>query len=293
MKMNPTPEHQLASEGAWRVVGATFEDIALDRQRLRDKSLLRSRFIRCGFKEAQLEGCELNHSKFYECYFRKTCFRRVSFVGCEFKDCRFDEAEFDNCQLDNAEFSNCSITYDQIQPCLPQRQNILWRLARNLRVNAQNRGESEDARRFLLAELRASEIHNFKKAFAWTEPYYRRKYRGVDRIIGGWNWAVSKISSFCWGHGELPSRVLRLAALVALLFAALYRWSNAAFHNFPEPQRFADFVGLSVAMLAGTSYGATVAANGPARVLTTTESAIGLVLFGLFVAALYRRISKR
>jgi len=292
MSKTATTVAHLLSPDAYATSADAFEDDSFDEKTLRGKSLVRCRFVHCGFKSTIFEDCTFNHSRFSDCYFRKAQFRRVSFVGCEFRDCKFDEAVFESCQLDNGEFSNCSITFRQVLPSFPRHDNVLWRLARNLRVNAQNRGEANDSRRFLLAELSASERHNFRKAFDWTDPYYGTKYKPLERVSAFGQWFVSKISSFLWGHGEMPIHVLRMSFLIVVVFACLYGWKGE-FENFPQSHSWLEYLGYSFAAFASATYGNVTAANGSARFLSTVESILGLVLFGFFISALYRRISKR
>ena len=259
---------------------------------LEDKKISLSRFSYVGFKGTHFVNCSFNHSYFDRCYFRKARFTNVSFVGCTFTDCRFGEAEFDICSFDEAEFDNCSIAYEQLSSSLPTRQNVLWRLARSLRVNSQNRGQTEDARKFLLVELKASETHNYKKAFAWNEPFYKKKYRPEDRLSGGWRWLLSQMSNFFWGYGELPTRVVRFAAIIVLLFAfAFYRQGNL--RNMPAGAGFLEYLGFSLSTFATSTYGEITPGTSAARALATIESISGLVMFGFFVASLYRRVSKR
>jgi uncharacterized protein YjbI with pentapeptide repeats len=188
-----TPE-LLKNEKFLTTDNCTIERIDCNCLPIQNKEIRLSLFSYVGFKAAQFRQCNFNHSFFERCYFRKAQFDNVSFVGCMFKECRVGEALFENCQFDEAEFYNCSITYQQLANTLPQRQNVLWRLARNLRVNSVSTGQTEDARKFLLAEIKASETHNFKKAFAWNEQFYKDKYTLEDRLVGFWHGASSKMS---------------------------------------------------------------------------------------------------
>src|SRR5947209_8054971 len=104
MSKVPTTVAHLTSPEVYAISADVLEDLSFDEATLRQKSLVRCRLQRCGFKGSIFEDCTFNHSRFSDCYFRKAQFRRVSFVGCEFRDCKFDEAVFENCQLDNAEF---------------------------------------------------------------------------------------------------------------------------------------------------------------------------------------------
>ncbi len=282
----------LKAEQPLTIARVTVERLDCNGLALRDKNVLLSQFSFVGFKDTHFQHCVFNHSYFDRCYFRKARFEDVSFVGCTFKDCRFGEAEFENCKFDEAEFENCSVTYEQLAPTLPLRQNVRWRLARNLRVNSQNRGQTEDARKFLLVELGASETHNFKKAFAWNEPFYKKKYSPEARLLGFWGWISSQMNKFFWGYGEQPTRVVRFSLIIVLAFAFIF-YRSANLKNMPVGAGFLEYLVFSISTFATAAYGEVIPAPAAARILTTIESASGLIMFGFFVTSLYRRVSKR
>jgi hypothetical protein len=171
---------------------------------------------------------------------------------------------------------------------------VLWDLARNLRVNAHNQGRYIDYRRFLLEEIRASESHNWKKAFCWSDPYYSKKYpRLVDRLSGFLSWLSLKFEGFFWGHGEVPAKVVRFGALIILAFAWLFWALNLEFKNVSVDSGFIDYLGYSAAAFASTNYGEVRPESLGGRLLTVSEGASGLLIFGFLAAALYRRVSKR
>lgn len=263
-----------------------------DGQKVVKKTFTHSHFTALGFKEAKFEDCVFNHSLFERCYFRKAMFERVSVVGCTFRDCRFDEAQFINCTLDYAEFFNSQITFRQLSNTLPATDNVLRALAMNLRVNAQERGLTEDCRKFLMIETHATEHHNFRKAFYWTDAYYR-KYSRMDRAKGFLSWVGLKFNWILWGHGEAPAQVILSSAAVILIFAGLFfTWFQQDFsgiHDFS----FYEFIGVSAGAFTTSGYGLVTGLTRLTRLLLTLESAIGLTMFGFFVAALYRRISRR
>lgn len=276
------------------VQGETLANLTCDGKIIKEKTILRSRFLDLGFKRTKFEDCLLNHGHFERCHFRKAQFTNVNFTGCFFRDCRFDDAEFVNCHFDYAEFHNCSVTFEQLRSCLPVQENVLWKLARNLRVNAQNRGLTEDYRKFLLAEITASETYNYKKAFASNDPYYRRKYpRLTDRFSAFWHWSWLKLEGVFWGHGEVPIRVIRFAGIVVFSFALLFHLPNVEIRNMPPDASFLEYLGFSAATFATAPYGDLVPSNPGARALATIEAALGLLVFGFLAAALYRRVSKR
>jgi hypothetical protein len=286
-------EDQLRAGGPTTEQKLRFEDCALDGAGIREKNLHLSQFGDCGFKNAAFEDCAFNHSRFERCYFRKATFNRVSFIGCTFHDCRFDEAQFTDCQFDYAEFFNCQITYRQLVHTLPPTDNVVRALARNLRVNSEGRGQTEDYREFLMREIRATENHNFRKAFDWNDAFYRNKYKPADRLAGLATWLGLRFNGVFWGHGEVPFRVFISAALVVVFFAWIYARVADQFSQFSAATSFLDCVGLSAAAFITTTYGSVIARTVLARGLVTIEGVVGLTMFGFLVAALYRRISRR
>ena len=166
-------------------------------------------------------------------------------------------------------------------------------LARNLRINAQSRGIPSDYRKFLKVEIRASEMYNRKKAFG-NDPYYRQRYHTFEaRLAGLLTYLRLKLEGLFWGHGEAPIRVLLAGGLLILLFGIVFYAFRADIQNLPVGADFVDYIGLSLATFATGSYGNIVPLTTTVRLVATIERASGVVIFGFFVAALYRSISKR
>ena len=280
------------------IVGPSAQSIecaTLDNKDIRDKAVRLSLLKNIGFKKAKLQDCKIQHSFIENCYFRETEFTNVSLVGSRFTNCNFDKASFSDCSLDYAEFFNCSITYEQVQSCLDrlnEKPNVLRDLARSLRLNAQQRGQMDDSRKFLMAELKASATHCWLKASAWNHSFYGKKYRLEDRISGGFKWLMLKIEDVIWGYGEMPTRVFRAAGIVIVIFMLMFNFGIIRVINMPDPNMF-DYLGISAATFAGAPYGIVLPADRSARLLMTVETYLGLISFGLLVATFYRRISKR
>jgi len=263
-----------------------------DGRKIKGKTLLRSHFNEIGFKESEFEECIFSHSYFERCYFRKAILNEVILNGCIFRDCNFDGAQFINCQLDYSEFHNCSVTFSQIQASLPSRENVLRELARNLRVNAQDRGQSEDYRKFLLEEMKASKTYNRKKALG-SDEYYKKKYPSwTDRLTGLKEWIGLEAEDIIWGYGEVPTRVICSSIVIVLFFALLYWALRAEIRNMPTSATIEYFFFSATAFVSG-AYSDLTPVNLAALLLSTTERGLGLIMFGFFVTALYRRISKR
>ena len=292
MGMSETPANALSAEGPVTQEKVSLEGTDFGGRSIREKTLLRSHFIEIGFKGTEFEECIFSHSYFERCYFRKATLNEVTLTGCVFRDCNFDAAQFTNCQLDYAEFHNCSVTFSQIQSSLPARENVLRELARNLRVNAQNRGQPEDYRKFLLEEMKASKAYNRNKAFGRVA-YYKNKYPSwTDRLAGLWEWTRLVVEDKFWGYGEVPTRVIYSSIAIVLIFAILYWALKVEIKNMP-PGAIIEYIWFSVTAFVSGAYSDLTPASPSALVLSTAERGLGLIMFGFFVTALYRRISRR
>src|ERR1700736_1994281 len=256
-----------------------------DGLRFRGDSFRLAVFEDCGFKSARFEQVAFRHVVFRNCYFRAAYFDQCKFIGCRFYDCSFHSASFRNCQLDYSEFYNCDIAFSQVRHALPIEPNLRLYSARNLRMNAQNRGASSDARLLLLEELKSTRRHNFRKAFYWRG--YYRKYGAGERAVGLARWLLLVSSGALWGHGEKPARVLTWAVGVAAASALTLALLPAPISPPRNPTSWVDFLGYSVASLITGTWGAWEASTTAGRITTVIDGVIGLVLFGFFIASLY------
>jgi hypothetical protein len=277
---------------------ARVTDTIFDHSNFSNLTLRFADYTGCGFLHSRFAGARVAHTRFTNCYFRLADFTDAEFTNCVFADCNFDGAVFVRTRFPHSQFQNCGVTFQQLQQCLELHDvNLRRDLAQNLKVNAQNRGRSDDARSFLLVELRASEQHNWLQGWPPPESWQQRKYVDpVDRRAGKWQWAALVLGRFFWGHGERPLRVAGVAGLSVLAFAALYYFlPDIAISNMSQagPANILDYLSFSLATLVSSNYGNAFSLSRTARVLTTVEASVGLVLLGFFVSALFRRISRR
>jgi hypothetical protein len=151
-------------------------------------------------------------------------------------------------------------------------------------------GDYEEYRRFLSLELMASETH-YKYVFTRFDGYYQ-KYRIVDRIQAFRKWTSMVVDRLLWGHGEKWTRVLLIAAAVVIIFAFAFQYVLPV-KGMPQESGFWNFLAFSACNFFTISYGTAEPGSGTARALQVTETALGLLLFGLLITSLYVRISKR
>jgi hypothetical protein len=272
--------------------GLAIERISFDRTQIRDKELRQCKLDGISFRDAELADCAFFHTRFTDCYFKNTSFKRVRFIDCFFEHCDFDGAVFLECGLEYSEFRLSRIAYRQIEECLPTGwQNVLFRLARSLRMNAQSMGDYDEYRRFLSLELEASERH-FLYMFTKYDGYYQ-KYRFVDRLRALKSWIVMLLDRWLWGHGESWTRVLFFAIAVVMVFAVIFRYSSAASGGMPDGSNFWTCLAFSVSNFLTMSFQNGGTKNALTQSLVLAEAALGLLSFGLLVTSLYARISKR
>lgn len=283
--------HSLVKSGEAVEKALLIERATFDRKQISQKTVIQCRVEDSYFKEADFRRCNFLHTRFVRCYFRGASFSNSTFQGCFFDSCNFDGAKFHDCRLEYSEFVQTQIKYAQISGCLPHWPNVLLRLARSLRKNAESLGDSEEYRRFLSLELSASQQHNWDVLTKFDN--YYEKYKVIDRIRALRNCVVDTIERLVWGYGEKWSRVLWTGAIVSLLYALALRFSNAQVNNIPDGATIWTYLSLSIGNLLATDYHSAYPANTLAWALLLSERAIGFVIFGFLVTSLYVRISKR
>lgn len=281
----------LLHEGESPQQGLLIERVPYENARIRGKVLRQCRLEGLTLKGTQLTDCAFFHTRFTDCYFKDASLTRVRFIDCFFEHCDFDGAVLSNCAFEYSEFRNCRIAYDQIESCLPESwQNLRFRLARSLRMNAHSMGDYDEYRKFLSLELMASETH-YKYVFTKYDGYYK-KYRPIDRLRALQKWTTLKVDRLLWGHGEKWTRVLLAATVVVLVFAFAFRYVVQV-RNMPQGANLLNYLAFSASNFLTLTYENAAPAEGFARFLQISEAALGLLFFGLLVTSLYVRISKR
>ena len=161
-----------------------------------------STFAKMGFLKSRFSNDDLCFNVFLDCYFKRTRFENVNFTGSVFINCNFDEAVFINCIFDYCKFDDCFIKYEDLVQSLSNRPNIRWELCKNLSLECLELGYEDAFRKYYFAEKEASEQYYWKKFWhKGTEEYYR-KYNGIDRLSGLWNYILSKANKFLWGYNR-------------------------------------------------------------------------------------------
>jgi len=149
-----------------------------------------------------------------------------------------------------------------------------------LRTNFTQIGNYEAVNKAASKEVRLTGVHFYKAAYS-AESYYRSKYKGLTRLKMGALHAKWKAFDLLWGNGESIFRVAVSAAFIILVAALLS-------HLFIETRPFRDDLRAVAFGFWGLSVGLTLKPS-----LALGLNLARLVLFGLFMAILVKRLSRR
>jgi hypothetical protein len=152
-------------------------------------------------------------------------------------------------------------------------------LAQYLRANYAQIGDTTGVNKAIDAELRATRAHLFKAAYS-SDSYYRPRVKGLSRLraAAGHVWFVGR--HWLWGNGESLWRVgltLSFAVLVlALVLIYLGTPARVALHA-----ALPLFFGIMLPSMTVPVW------------LQVTANAARLLLVGLFLSVLIRRMARR
>ncbi|HCF2360655.1 TPA: pentapeptide repeat-containing protein [Pseudomonas aeruginosa] len=219
------------------------------------------------FKQALIAGCYFRNCTFLRCDFTGVHIKESNFKGSSFEQCDFRYSTWEKTQLDEG-FLDC---------CLPAEENLARDLVRSLRVNYAQVGNYEAVNKAASIEVSLTGLHLYNAAYS-RQAYYRSKYKGLDRLGFVWRHFIWKLLDLLWGNGESVLRVL-FAGCVAVLAIALFLFNEQSQIRFHEALLL-SFYGF---------WGLGNLDAGIAVILVITR----FFLFGLFMAILVKRLSRR
>ena len=244
-------------------------------------SFERKELIRIYAVDATFTAVTFKQAKLLECYFRNCTFIRCDFTGTQIKDCNFKGSTFESCQFRYTSWEKTILDGEFLDRCLPPEENLARDLVRSLRVNFAQIGNYDAVNKAAAIEVKLTGTHLYNAAYS-KQTYYRslEKYQGLNRwtYIGGhFLW---KLLDLLWGNGESLLRVL-LSGSVAVGVAAMWLMNSLPNSRFLDAYywAFLSFWGLPVQSV-------------PIPLLVTM-TATRFVLFGLFMAILVKRLSRR
>jgi uncharacterized protein YjbI with pentapeptide repeats len=226
--------------------------------------------------------------------FTKISFKQVNFLSCYFRNCRFIGCDFTGAfvkesNLRGSQFENCTFRYttwekshlddDFLDRCLPSEENLARDLVRSLRVNYSETGNYEAVNRAASIEVGLTGQHLYKAAYS-NEAYYRSKYKGTERFSHAVQHARWKALDLLWGNGESIVRIL-ISCFVAVLVVSI-------FYSREAKVSLIDALLESIWQFWGKQY-----AQAMPPIYALVLAASQFVAFGLFMAILVKRLSRR
>ncbi|UTL97951.1 pentapeptide repeat-containing protein [Pseudomonas aeruginosa] len=226
-------------------------------------------------------GVSFKQTILSNCYFRKCKFIRCDFTGAQIKDSNFKGSSFEECQFRYSTWEKTYLDENFLDGCLPPEENLARDLVRSLRVNFAQIGNYEAVNEAASIEVALTGRHLYNAAYS-RQAYYRSKpqYKGRGRVSYIAQHARWKTLDLLWGNGESILRVLFAGGVAIFIAAALLVASEKSFGYLESLLIcFQAFWGLTERPIP-------------------IEFAVALticrfVLFGLFMAILVKRLSRR
>jgi Pentapeptide repeats (9 copies) len=250
-------------------ISTDVQDARFERQIWKRVSAKDRTFTRVSFKYTIFDNCYLRKCQFVEC----------DFTGAMFTDTGLRGSTFDGSRFDYCRFSRTLISHDIIDKHLPGYENVKVELARNLRANYAQIGDTDGVNKAILAELAATRVH-YEKAALSNESYYRREFVGRNRLNMGLKYARFTMLHYLWGNGESLLRVgFTMLLAVVVLGATLWRAGST----------FGEAVTSAVPLFLGVSLSRPLVAPW----LLTFAAGVRLSLIALFMSVVIRRLARR
>jgi hypothetical protein len=251
-------------------VGAEVRDTNLSQHTLRRVYAVKKVFIDVSFKQAEISQCYFRNCRFIRCDFTGTNISRSNFRGSQYEECKFSYSTWEHTILDEEFLDNC----------LPSEENLARDLVRSLRVNFNQIGNYSAVNKAASIEVALTGVHLFLAAYS-NQSYYRAKYKGWNRFVHGIRHAKWQAFDLLWGNGESIYRILFCGLFAVITCAALLSSQHLEF-----------FWPSSLGVVAMAFWGISTTPPLPGSYFMVL-TVIRFVLFGLFMAILIKRLSRR
>jgi len=247
---------------------------------LREADLSRTELVRVFAVGLTFTGVSFKQCVLSSCYFRNCRFIKCDFTGATIKDSILRGAQFEDCSFKYTTWEKTQLDDAFLETCLPSEENLARDLVRSLRVNFSQTGNYEAVNRAASIEVKLTGQHLYNAAYS-RQSYYRSKYKGLARLTHALQHVRWKLLDLLWGNGESINRIL-VSALFAILVAALLYMTSATSIAF----------GPAFLEALWHFWGAQYRAPMPSAYVVAL-TVIRFIMFGLFMAVLVKRLSRR
>ena len=231
--------------------------------------------VAVAFFDVSFKQCDIAN-----CYFRNCRFIRCNFTGATIKESNFRGSQFEECDFRYTSWEKTILDERFLDICLPSEENLARDLARSLRVNFSQIGNYAAVNKAASIEVSLTGQHLYNAAYS-RQSYYRGKYKGWTRISHAFGHAQWKALDLLWGNGESILRVA-LSGFVVVIFTAIALMQHPSQLVFSDAfwSAFSGFWGIQSGTMLPDSYAVTL-------------TIVRFILFGLFMAILIKRLSRR
>jgi hypothetical protein len=244
------------------------------------ESFERKELVRVYAVKITFTGVVFKQAALTNCYFRNCTFIRCDFTGTQFKDCYLKGSSFEQCLFHYTTWEKTQLDEEFLDKCLPSEENLARDLVRSLRVNFAQIGNHDAVNKAAAIEVKLTGQHLYNAAYS-KQIYYRtfEKYNGWRRVSYVWEHTRWKVLDWLWGNGESLLRVL-ISGVLLIMFAAMLLARVTPNLNYVDA--------LSISFLS--FWGITQPLPHLFVVVLTVAR---FVFFGLFMAILVKRLSRR
>ena len=241
-------------------------------------------FVRLVSKANRFENIDFKYTIFDTCYLRNCVFDSCDFTGCRFIGSNFYGSSFNGCKFDYSYFEKTIIDDDILNVGCPSVENLKLKFARTLRQNYQQLGDSKSVNKAINVELNATEVY-LKKSWSSNESYYRKKFKGSERLLKFFEWISFKLQDFIWGNGESAWKLLR-SIILFIVFMTIYDVIK-----FKDPINLVNYL-YSLVVMPSIFLGVNSPSN-YSNIYLSLIAFLRLLAIGFFISILIKRFNRR
>lgn len=253
-------------------------DKEFDAEKIYNISFDKHIFTRVSAVSKTFEKVSFKYAVFDDCYFRNCKFIDCDFTGAQFKGASYRGSEFSGSRFDYARFNNTKITNSILDFNIPGYENVALEFAQSLRVNFGQIGDTLGVNKAIEAELKATKVHLSKAAWA-KDGWYKKKYKGINRLKIIRDYITFNAFDFIWGNGESLYKLLRSIFIVISIILLNLLVEGYSF-NAATSQSFSLFLGINTSVVESTG-------------IVQFAISSRFILLGMFVSVLVKRLSRR
>jgi len=288
--------HKNASLAELDLKGADLSSLDFHKANLEGVVLANADLVKADLSDANLRGADLSGARLEGANLLRASLSGARLWFADLSFCNLSEAD-----LTNADLHDCKLGGARVWRTKLARSRFLSRknfslkkgILRKERIDERSSRAAEDGYRALKNHFL---LHGKYDDASWAS--YREKVMEMRQLLEKRSPALipSFFMNVLCGYGEVPHRVVIVAAGLIFLFAELFAKLHTVIDSTSKAAitSFSDCLYFSVVTFTTLGYGDILPAPFPlARLLAGCEAFLGIFTMGLFVFTLGRRYSAR